>query len=456
MHVADIPTPPKRVSLALLRRNGRPDLLEVSMRGLIAPLAACCLLTVAACTDATSVAPLSSPKALATKTAVEPTGPWAKIVEGSTGPGSLYGIYVPNNWNGDVIYFVHGIRPPTEPVSLPDDPTDWDGFLLIRDQFGAMGFAVAYSSFSENGLALKDAAQRTHQLRGLVASVLNGQPNRSFIVGYSRGTASAVQLVETQSGQYDGAVMACGMLGGTPMQFQYIGDVRALFDFYYPGVLPGDVNNVPEGFQPTLAQVTAIVQQAVASNPLGLLAIASTAQTPLAFVPGNVTVPGASQTTLVTSLVVALYYQLIGTEDVVSRTHGHPPYANTEVTYTLGTAVVPPLAPVLANAIAASNAGVKRYTSPIDAQNLLAKYYVPTGDLNFPVITVHNRWDYLVPYFHEGVFQGTVQATGATNNLLQRTVLDFGHCANPAFRNAVVQSVQDLVGWVTTGVKPAS
>src|SRR5678815_6047177 len=79
--------------------------------------------------------------------------------------------------------------------------------------------------------------------------------------------------------------------------------------------------------QPTLAQVTAIVQQAVASNPLGLLAIASTAQTPLAFVPGNVTVPGASQTTLVTSLVVALYYQLIGTEDVVSRTHGHPPYA---------------------------------------------------------------------------------------------------------------------------------
>ena len=426
------------------------------MRGLIAPLAACSLLAVAACTDAVPVAPVASPNPLATKSAIEPFGPWATIVEGSTGPGSLYGIYVPNNWNGDVIYFVHGILPPQAPVSLPDDPTDWDGFILIRDQFGALGFAVAYSSFSENGLALKDAAQRTHQLRGLVASVLNGQPNRSFVVGYSLGTAPALQLIETYPKQYDGAVMACGMLGGTPMQFQYIGDVRALFDYYYPGVLPGDVNNVPEGFVPTLAQVTAIVQQAVASNPLGLFAIASTAQTPLAFVPGNVTVPGVSQTSLVTSLVVALYYQLIGTEDVVGRTHGHPPYGNTDVTYTLGTAVVPPLAPLLANAIAGSNTGVKRYTSPIDAQNVLDKYYVPTGDLNVPVITVHNRWDYLVSYFHEGVFQQTVQAAGASANLLQRTVLDFGHCANTPFRNTVVQSVLDLVGWVTTGVKPAN
>ena len=153
---------------------------------------------------------------------------------------------------------------------------------------------------------------------------------------------------------------------------------------------------------------------------------------------------------------MVLYYQLIGTEDVVGRTHGHPPYGNTDVTYTLGTAVVPPLAPLLANAIAGSNTGVKRYTSPIDAQNVLDKYYVPTGDLNVPVITVHNRWDYLVSYFHEGVFQQTVQASGASGNLLQRTVLDFGHCANTPFRNTVVQSVLDLVGWVTTGVKPAN
>ena len=46
------------------------------MRGLLATLAACSLLTVAACGDApTPLAPTSEP--LARKTQVEPTGPWA-------------------------------------------------------------------------------------------------------------------------------------------------------------------------------------------------------------------------------------------------------------------------------------------------------------------------------------------------------------------------------------------
>jgi pimeloyl-ACP methyl ester carboxylesterase len=427
------------------------------MRALLAPLATCALLVVAACTDtATPLAPPSSPKPLASKTPVAPFGPWGQIVEGETGPGSLYGIYVPTNWNGNVLYFIHGILPPSAPVALPQSPTDWDMFIGVRDQFGALGFAVVYSSFSENGLALKDAAQRTHQLRGLVASVLNGQPERSFVVGYSLGTAPALQLIEKYPNQYDGALMACGMVGGTPLQLQYIGHVRALFDFYYPNVLPGDANNIPEGFTPTVAQVTAIVQQAVAANPLGLFAIASTAQAPLAFVPGNVTVPGASQTSLVTSLVVALYYQIVGTPDLIDRTHGHVAFDNSNTTYTLGTPVVPGLAATLTAMIAAANAGVDRFTSPPDAQNFLEKYYVSTGDLELPVITVHNRWDYLVPYFHEAAFQQIVQEAGASDMLLQRTVLDFGHCFNPAFRAAVIQSVLDLVGWATTGVKPAS
>jgi len=434
----------------------RPSVVEVPMRGLLVPLAACCSLTIAACADTTTpLAPPSSPQPLASKTPVAAAGPWAQIVEGETGPGSLYGIYVPTNWNGDVIYFIHGILPPSAPVALPDDPTDWDAFILVRDQFGALGFAVAYSSFSENGLALKDAAQRTHQLRGLVASVVKGQPTRSFIVGFSLGSAPALQLIEKYPKQYDGAVVACGMVGGTPLQLQYIGDVRALFDFYYPGVLPGDANNIPEGFEPTLAQVTAMVQAAVAANPLGLFAIASTAQTPLAFVPGNVTVPGPSQTSLVTSLIVALYYQIVGTPDLIDRTHGHNAFGNSSTTYTLGTAVVPALTPTLTALIAAANAGVDRFTSTPDAQNFLEKYYVPTGDLEVPVITVHNRWDYLVPYFHEAVFQQIVQEAGASDMLLQRTVLDYGHCVNTPFRTAVVQSVLDLAGWVTTGVKPA-
>jgi hypothetical protein len=424
------------------------------MRGLLRLLAACSVLTLAGCGDApTPLAPSAEP--LAKKTPVEVTGPWAQAVEGRTGPGSLYAIYVPQNWNGDVIYFMHGILPPQAPVALPEGDA-WDSFVLVRDQLGALGFAVAYSTYSENGLALKDAAQRTHQLRGLVASVVKGQPNRSFIVALSLGAAAALQLIEQFPNQYDGALLACGMVGGTPLELQFVGNVRALFDFYYPGVLPGDAANVPDGFVPTQAQVAALVLPAITANPLGLFAIASTAQTPLAYVPGNVTVPGPSQATLIQSLIVALWYQLVGTPDVVERTHGHSAFDNSSTTYTLGTPVVPALTPVLTNLIAAANAGVERFSSPPDAQNFLAKYYVPTGDLQIPVITVHNLWDYLVPYFHETAFQQIVQSAGGSDMLLQRAVPDYGHCSNTAFRTAVVQSFLDLVTWVSTGEKPAS
>ena len=112
------------------------------MRVLLATLAACSLLTVAACGDApTPLAPSAEPSA--GKTAVQVSAPWARAVEGETGPGSQYAIYVPLQWNGDVVYFMHGILPPQAPVALPQG-TDWDSFVQVRDQLGALGLAVAY------------------------------------------------------------------------------------------------------------------------------------------------------------------------------------------------------------------------------------------------------------------------------------------------------------------------
>lgn len=426
------------------------------MRTPLAPLAAT-LLALGACADAAPLAPLA-PDATARKTVQDAAAPWTRVVTGETGPGSLYAIYVPDAWNGDVVYFVHGIIAPDQPVALPQSPLEWDGFTLVRDQLGAQGYAVAYSSFSENGLAIKDAAQRTHQLRGLVSSTVGGQPERSFVVGYSLGAAAALQLVERHPGQYDGALLACGMVGGTPLELQYVGDVRALFDHFYPDVLPGDVIDVPADYRPTLDELTATVVAAIAANPLGLFAIASTAQTPLAYAPvGAITDPTSPAfRSLVQSLVAALYYQVAGTADVVARTHGHSPYDNTAVAYALGAPVVPALAPVLQAMIAGADAGVDRYATTPDARNYLERHYVPTGELAIPVITVHNRWDYLVPLAHEDAFRQAVAAAGDSDMLLQRTVPDYGHCSNAALRTRVLQSFGDLVGWATTGVRPAS
>jgi hypothetical protein len=192
--------------------------------------------------------------------------------------------------------------------------------------------------------------------------------------------------------------------------------------------------------------------------PLGLFAIASTSQTPLAYVPaGSLGVPSSTAfQTLVTSLVYALYYQQIGTQDVVDRTHGHSPFDNRGRIYTMGTAAVPTpaLAPLIASMIAASNAGVARYDSPPDAQNYLDRNYTPTGNLQIPVVSVHNLWDPLVPFFHEGLLADAASAAGTSANLLRRAVPNYGHCNFPT--PLVVSSFQSLATWVTTGVKPAS
>jgi pimeloyl-ACP methyl ester carboxylesterase len=390
-----------------------------------------------------------------------PFGPWAKVIEGETGPGSLYALYIPTQWNGEAIYYAHGIRPPVpfSPITLADQ----DNFFEVRDALGALGYAFAYSSFSENGLAVKDGAQRTHQLRGLLSSQLQGQPERNYVAGYSLGALIALELGERFPKQYDGVLAMCGMVGGTPRELQYVGDVRALFDYYYPGVLPGNVISVPNT-PLTVAQVQALVIGAItptATNPgaaLGLFAIASTAQTPLAYAPiGSLGDPSSPAfQSLVGSLITALYYQLLGTPDVVDRTHGHSPYDNRNTTYTMGTPAlpVPALAPLIASMIANSNSGVTRYDISPDAANYLERNYVPTGRLQIPVVSVHNLWDPLVPFFHEPAFAQIAASAGASNMLLQSAVPNYGHCNFPT--PLVVSSFQKLASWATTGIRPAS
>jgi len=72
------------------------------------------------CTDRSTVAPAFDAGARTSKVTTPGTGPWARVVEGETGPGSLYALYIPTDWNGDAIYYAHGIRPPLDDITLND------------------------------------------------------------------------------------------------------------------------------------------------------------------------------------------------------------------------------------------------------------------------------------------------------------------------------------------------
>jgi len=354
---------------------------------------------------------------------------WSRQITGETGPGALYAFFVPTNWNGDVVYYAHGIVDAALPIALPTG----DGFPDVRDALGARGYAVAYSSFSENGWAVKEGAEATHQLRGLFNAQV-GKPQHSYLMGTSMGGLVAQNIAEKHAKQYDGTLAMCAPLGGAIEEVNYLANVRVLFDLFYPGVIPGDVLNVPAGLDLN-TQVLGPAQAAVIANPTGLGIISRIDQTPLA---------GINGTELVTSLLYALAYDVRGIDDFLGRTHGHSMFDNS-LPYKYTSAALP------ANVLAGINMGVGRFTATPDALNYMEKYYVPDGKLDIPTVTLHTTRDPLVPFFHEAKFAGYVNNP---SQLLQRSVDGYGHCAFSTTQ--MVDAFEALAQWARTGVKPAA
>lgn len=411
------------------------------------------LLALAACAACTDGSLTTEPRALVAPAIAHAPTPdivaetstdvWARVITGETGPGSSYQLYLPREWNGTAIFYSHGIRDVLEPVSLRDQ----DNLGVIRENLGRLGYAVAYSSYSENGFAEKDGAQRTHQLRGLFTSVF-GTPSRSLLVGHSLGGLIALELADRFSSQYDGVAAMCSIAGGSQAEIDHVVNVRLLFDLFYPGILPGQFDNPLDGGMITPAQQAQIVG-AITANPTGLFIMASIAQTGLDFNPAS---PQA-QTQLVTSLITALTFHARGRDNVLSFTNGKFPFDNSQTVYSA--AAIPLLPPnVLGPALAQVNATVPRTSGDPSALNYLDHHFTPAGSLAIPTITLHNRWDPLVPFFHEPLFASRVSAAGASALLVQRVRPAFGHCNFDVADQ--IQTIVDLDTWIATGVRPAA
>jgi pimeloyl-ACP methyl ester carboxylesterase len=296
-----------------------------------------------------------------------------------------------------------------------------------------MGYAIAYSSFSSNGFDVDDGIRRTHQLRGLFDAKV-GRPNRSYLVGQSLGSLVAEALVERYPGQYDGALLACGPLGGSEYEFNYIGNVRLLFDFFYPGVLPGQVDAIPN--VDPITQIIGPAQVAIGANPTNVGILMQIDQIPLG---------GATLSEKIETLLKALAAHSRFVNDALDRVHGHFPFSNVSTQYTSTN-------PALSGLLAQLNATIPRYSATPDARVWLDHNYQPSGAIRFPVLTMHTNRDYFVPVQHEALFATTVAGAGASAFLSQRTIDAYGHCAFTV--QQMVTGFTDLANWVVNDVRP--
>lgn len=345
-------------------------------------------------------------------------------IEGEIGPGALYGLYLPENWNGDLILYAHGYVPASAPIALPGG-----GLEGLRDGFLGLGYGFAWSSYSENGFAVKDGVTRTRQLKGLFTSKF-GRPGHTYLMGHSLGGIITLMAAETNPGLYDGALPMCGLLGGSPLEIEYIFNVRVLFDYFYPGVIPGDAVNVPEGLD-FATQVAPAVIGAVAANPFPALEMAGVDQIEL---------PYTSLNELVASLLSPLFFSVVGAQDFADRVNRSGfDNSGTEYTGSLDDDAL--------------NAGVDRFVGSPEGGNYLEHWYLPDGRLSIPVLTLHTTMDPAVPFFHEAAYAQIVADAGRSDYLVQRAVERYGHCTFTP--QETLGAFLDLVSWVETGAAPA-
>lgn len=387
-----------------------------------------------ACTDAARTvrpdARLADPMA-AQAPSPDDASIWQDSLLGVTGEGAQYAFFVPKGWNGDVIFYVHGIVSPYAAVALPTG----DSIEVIRPALGKLGYAIAYSSFSENGWAFKDGLQRTTQLRGLFTSKY-GKPRRSFLLGQSLGSLIVEAIAEERGSQYAGALALCGAVGGARVEMQYIGHIRALFDVFYPGVMPGDMLHV-DGITDRNQLIMPVLMAVQSDGGAGLDTMTRIQQGQL---------PGPPFYRL-TPLLYALGYQALGANSLTAQAHGHSVFDNAHTVYA-DTTGLPAATMVHVNQV------VRRYASSPDAQQFLDHDYQPTGDLRIPLYTVHSPVDPLVPLVHEDSLRAYVMRAGRLDMLAQSYPLRWGHC-DAFWVHDVVDAFQGLVHWVDTGEKPA-
>ncbi len=326
--------------------------------------------------------------------------------------GVPFRIDVPRPWNGTLVVYYHGYA--LQPVRYAlAQPQPWLQPILAR------GDAVIQSAYADTGWALRSALADTARLRAyFIAS--RGRPKRSLVLGASMGGALTALTIESDPGNYQGALVLCGALAPSWELTQRAFIMRAAFDYYFPGIF-GALDPVPAAYRPT-PQIERRIAAAFAAHPHRFADLRAL------WGVGN-----ARDLPAVIAFATALIQR-------AQQQAGGDPFGNTEYVYT-GT-----------RDDAALNAGVRRYRADPAAAAFLMRYYTPSGRLLRPMLELHDLGDPLVPASSVFAYAERVQRAGHARNFVMQYVPAAGHCV---FTGAQVGAAFDeLTRWIDRGTRP--
>jgi pimeloyl-ACP methyl ester carboxylesterase len=343
-------------------------------------------------------------------------------VDGTLEHGALYQICFPSSWNGDMVLYAHGHVPASRPLALPNDQV---GGLSIAATINGLGYAYGTTSYRRNGLLGPEGVDDLVELEATIRRLYRPDPGRTVLVGVSEGGMVAGLAAERRPDVFEGALSACGPVGSLRGQLDYFVDFRVVFDYLFPGVIPGTAIAVPEEVVDRWEQIYApAVVLALALNPAAARELVRITGAP---------VEREDVAAIAVTSVSILWYNVVGTADAHQRLGGQP-FDNTQRVYTGS------------SDDAALNAGVARFTADAAALSAMNEFET-TGQLQVPVVTLHTTGDPIVPFRQQALYAAKVGGTGSSSRLTQIEVERYGHCSFEAAE--VLTAFSNLMGRVT-------
>lgn len=370
--------------------------------------------------------------------------------------GANYLIQVPANWHGTLLLYSHGYAFVGGPLRAQDASDPLTGAALLQQ-----GYALAGSSYSQNGWALQQAFHDQITLLNFFDATC-GQPARTIPWGDSLGGIITAGLVQLYPQRFAGAMPLCGVVAGG------IGTWNQALDsaFAFNLLLAGNTLPVVHISDPTsaLQQAEAILTQAQ-QTPQGRARIAlvsALADTPGWFTPGSPE-PASNdyaaqeQNQFLWNSQVDFAFVFLARAELEARAGGNPSW-NIGVDYraqlqrSIDRKEVEALytqAGLRLDQDLSTLNRAPRIAPDLKAVLYLNRFITFNGDLDIPVLTMHTTGDGLVVNENEQSYASVVREAGDNNLLRQVFVHRAGHCTFTPAEN--LAGLQTLIHRLDTG-----
>ena len=331
--------------------------------------------------------------------------------DGVQASGSIYRICMPPApaYNGNLIIWAHGFQDAGEPVAIPESQLCFGG-LCLPQLITQLGFGFATNSYSKTGLAVLQGKDDILDLVRIFTAQ-KGRPNKVYLIGASEGGLITALSLEQRPDVFSAGVAACGPVGSFPFQINYFGDARATFEYFFPGVIPGNPFNPDPGLSAVWGLYYDLVVKPIVFDPANRSRLdqwvrAAGLPFDAADYLGSVAI----------SVQDVLRYAVVNTNDATVTLGGFPFdnrfrwYSGSDNDFLLN---------VLVPRVGADPAAVATMNTS----------YATTGVLTRPLITLHTLHDQQVPYFHEILYILKTLGSGSfVTRHLNLAIDRFEHC----------------------------